>query len=191
MRVGGKKGGFSLVEAAMVLAIIGMVVGAIWVVAADVRNKTLYNAYVSDLVVAIDNINKNIPRLPATSAFLGNYIRQMGLEPAKARYDIETLFGVMCTAAPSGDNDFCLMIGDTLSAPLSQTQCKYIGLALRSILSGNPMLMKEVTAVNDDGEDEVWWTREGGFTSLGPNCGRDVLAMKPGTHKDTIMQIRF
>ncbi len=185
-----KNRGFSLVEAAMVLGIIGLVVGGIWAVAADVRSKTIYNAYVSELVVTIDNLNKTLVRTTGSMGDIGNYAEKMGWMPTRARYGIETIITTTCPNT-TGEIDLCLMIGDILSYPLSQNQCKYIGLALRPILSGNPMLVKQVDSFNSDGDKVVWWTRENGFTALNLDCGRDALAAKPGTYTDTIIEIRF
>jgi len=179
--------GFSLVEAAIVLAVVGLVVGGIWAAAADVRNRTLYTKYVSELVTFVDHFHKNISRQYYAGG-LTNYAQSINMMPDFATYDIENSVG---NCGVSNPDDFCFYIGETLGRVLSQSQCIYIGQALRAAISGYPQLFRAITTLDDDGSEIEWWNRETGFSSDTLYCGFNILPMKDGPHYDTYIVVRF
>lgn len=77
--------GFSLIEAAIVLGVVGLVIGGIWVAAANVRNAWTANKIVEDVLVTVKNIQNalsanDIMNLP-NGADLGPYLIKMSLVP--------------------------------------------------------------------------------------------------------------
>lgn len=53
--------GFSLIEAAIVLGVVGLVIGGIWVAAAAVQTKMMSNNIATGINIAINNIQRLIP----------------------------------------------------------------------------------------------------------------------------------
>ena len=81
--------GFNLIEAAIVLAVVGGVIGAIWVAAANVRNAWAANKIVEDVLVTVKNIqnalsDNDIMNL-TNGADLGPYLTNMSLVPPNWR----------------------------------------------------------------------------------------------------------
>lgn len=64
--------GFSLVEAAIILGVVGLVIGAIWAVAADVRNAEKINATAKGLLFTASEARRLFP--------LANYPTTNGVE---------------------------------------------------------------------------------------------------------------
>lgn len=62
-------GGFSLVESAIVLAIVGLIIGGIWVAAAAVNRERALNRTVEIIGVMNENY-KAAPRLPPTTVYI-------------------------------------------------------------------------------------------------------------------------
>ena len=73
--------GFSLIEAAIVLGVVGAVIGTIWVSAANMRENYKINKLTDGLILGVNNLQKNIsaneaaamPRDVNGYAFLVNY----------------------------------------------------------------------------------------------------------------------
>lgn len=67
-RVTNGRRGFNLIEAAIVLGIVGLVIGGIWIAAAAIAQRNLDNRITTGLFTAITNIQNAIPsQVPAGS----------------------------------------------------------------------------------------------------------------------------
>src|SRR6185369_4823894 len=65
-----KKTGFSLIEAAIVLAIVGLVIGGIWVAASAVATKMKISRTLVGLTFAVSQGQKKLPM----SMYTGSYV---------------------------------------------------------------------------------------------------------------------
>lgn len=57
----GQRRGFNLVEAAVVLGVVGLVIGGIWVAAADVRNRQKASGVLSDIILLSKDVQRIFP----------------------------------------------------------------------------------------------------------------------------------
>ena len=67
--------GFSLIEAAIVLGVVGLVIGGIWVAAADVSENMKLNKAVAGVLVILNNVNRLYP--PDVNAIPSNMDAQI------------------------------------------------------------------------------------------------------------------
>lgn len=80
-----QKSGFSLIEAAIVLAIIGFVIGGIWVAAAKVNEERLITKTISDIILIVKNVQALVSRSTADTigdTSINTTIRNAGGFPA-------------------------------------------------------------------------------------------------------------
>ena len=62
-----KRRGFSLIESAIVLAVVGLVIGGIWVAASAVHEKVTTNTLVTDVVLTVERLKKVVGQRDAES----------------------------------------------------------------------------------------------------------------------------
>lgn len=80
-----KKSGFSLIEAAIVLAIIGLVIGGIWIAAAKVTEERLITKTIADIILTVKNVQGLMSRSTADAigdTYIHPTIRNAGGFPA-------------------------------------------------------------------------------------------------------------
>lgn len=58
--------GFNLIEAAIVLGLVGVVVGGIWAASAGVREQSAINQSISDVLVTVNNVRSLVSGSPAS-----------------------------------------------------------------------------------------------------------------------------
>ena len=65
-----KTKGFSLVEAAIVLGVVGLVIGGIWVAASAISSTLKVNRAVTGILQTADNLRHIVPRSVATGSWV-------------------------------------------------------------------------------------------------------------------------
>ena len=70
-----KKRGFSLVEAALVMGVVGLVMGGVWMTLSSVRNASMDRAFLQQTVTLVQNVRTYFATrpLPSTGADLTTY----------------------------------------------------------------------------------------------------------------------
>ncbi len=81
--------GFNLVEAAIVLGVIGLVIGGIWVAASAVTRNQNLNAFMQEVTLIIEDIGNNFKHITTTrnSAAMHNYLMAKGFYPSTSTND--------------------------------------------------------------------------------------------------------
>lgn len=152
--------GFSLVEAAIVLGVVGLVIGGIWVGASSVRSKLDENRFFDGLLHIITEVQKQIPVYqPCDTGYWNMQVYyDMGIIPADWKYNKSNSPDFMGPAlGPSiaincgGGNPYAELVWWPYSDPnkISQPECEKLVNFLRARLkpedlrtypncSGNP-----------------------------------------------------
>lgn len=148
--------GFNLIEAAIVLAVVGLVIGGIWVASSAVSEKLLISRMVSAVVKIQTSVNSKIERsamYPAADTYLPVYI--MGILPQDwVRVNDSSAI------APTGQTFAVQVLANSANVlvymwdgELTQAQCISFSKALMGAASGNFTITWSPSGVTLDKQD--------------------------------------
>jgi type II secretory pathway pseudopilin PulG len=157
--------GFNLIESAIVLGVVGFVIGGIWVVAASVQENQKVNSLANGLILGVSNLQRNITETVAASlprdvngyAFLVNYCVAAKVFPDDfyKGNKIVTPFGGDVLPAwdnANGGDINCVIIGNYIGIEVgapTKAICLKLTSAITSKFHDNSILAKLIVYGNN------------------------------------------
>jgi len=147
-----RRNAFSLIEAAIVLGIVGLVIGGIWVAAAAVsqnRIRTDMLANVRDMRIRIAEVWKGIPLTPNAGVYLpltqtlypANEVISVSAlpEPTRTYWTTMNLTGTHARLSPSGlyyaaDSRPGVFLVWYTFGPVNKSTCIWVGMKLKNLI---------------------------------------------------------
>jgi len=166
-----RKIGFSLIEAVIVLTIIGIVIGGLWAAVSTVRLKQQGSRAAQDLLYISGRIREAFDGLAPKSgaditytAYLAKWVPE-GWGYADGQLQPPMGRATMNLAPNTWDYDFVIDWFD-----MTESECRALVLALRSIIATNPKNFFQVFTPLD-----TWYDRANGFYVDVPSCAASVM----------------
>lgn len=172
--------GFSLVEAAIVLAVVGLVIGGIWYAASEVTGRSRATQFIRDLTLILDRAYISMkPFTISTYMSLNSTIISANWAPAS--WTLRSNFpdtnyldfqGIPVSIGIQSNGLFVISIGKhsdpAMKAQLSKNDCIYIARVLRIMILAQPNKFNNVMDFQADGMPGIppWWN---GFTFTKPS----------------------